>query len=268
MAKLIGLGTKRIWEDEESVFVLSTGRTGTQTLAHLLALSPAIDAYHEPSPVLVAEATDARHEIYSNIRKYERIFISAKGLALFRSKRRGKIYAETSARLTFFAPVIATVLPKAKFIHIHRDPAAIVRSGMRRGWYQNHKGDHLRPEPVAGESLNEKWETLDQFSKICWYWEAYNSFAIRFFDSIASARCLAIEAEDLFSGTAVPSIFRFIGVPAPSLKQVRTILGHKLNKQQSGHFPFREEWTPEMHSTLQDIAEKTILHLGYGSRHA
>lgn len=264
-SKVTGYCTRPLWCNVECMFVLSTGRTGTQTLARLLDLSPNIDAFHEPRPQLMQERKEARTEVYSHKHKYERIFTCSRGQALLRAQKRGRIYAETSARLTFFAPIIASLLPNAKFLYVHRDPAEVVRSGMRRGWYVDHPADYARVEPVEGEVFYEGWESRDQFSKICWYWDVYNKFALQFIESVDPARVFTIDAADLFGGEVVPDIFKFLGVPTPHLQQIEGVLGKKLNAQKSSHFPEKEDWTPDMYRRLQDITGKTMRELGYSA---
>ena len=50
------------WRNNQCVFVLSTGRTGTMQLTALLNLSPQILAFHEPTPVLLKAGADAYQE--------------------------------------------------------------------------------------------------------------------------------------------------------------------------------------------------------------
>jgi hypothetical protein len=263
VSKGLGYCTQPWWREVECLFVLSTGRTGTKTCARLLDLSPRIEAFHEPHPQLLEERKAARTEVYSKEQKYARIFACSKGWALFRSKRRGTVYAETSARLTFFAPVIASMVPNAKFLFIHRDPTEVIRSGMRRGWYVDHPADYARVEPVEEETFYEGWESRDQFSKICWYWNIYNKFALRFRKQVDPSRVFTINADDLFSGTVVHDIFEFLGMESPSSEQIERVLGKKLNAQKKSQFPSKENWSPEMYRTLYDIAGETMHRLGY-----
>lgn len=260
---LIGYVTQPYWKDARAVFILSTGRTGTKTLARLLGLSEQIDAFHEPHPQLLAERKTARWEIESQPKKYRRIFAWARGAALSRAVRRDQIYAETSARLTFFAPVLARLLPHARFIYVHRAPTAVIRSGMRRGWYVDHPADFARIEPVPGEPAYASWEKWSAFKKTCWYWEAYNRFALDFCQDVAADRVLVLRADTLFNGSAVEEIFAHIGVLPPSTERVEAVLSKKLNAQQQYYFPRAEQWSDEMMATLHAMAGTTMARLGY-----
>lgn len=245
------------------MFILSTGRTGTKTLSRLLDLSSDIDAFHEPYPQLLEARKTARWEVYDNPSKYHNIFLRSRGAALWKAQRRGVLYAETSARMTFFAPVIAELLPKARFIYIHREPTAIIRSGMRRGWYVDHPADYARISPVDGEEANAGWDQWTPFEKTCWYWDAYNRFALHFCSRIDASRMLTIQAREVFDGTATPAIFSHINVPVPRGERVDQILSKKLNAQERDTFPKREAWTDDMFRTLHRIAGETMDRLGY-----
>ncbi|WP_456426741.1 sulfotransferase [Rhodocaloribacter sp.] len=253
----------RLWSNTSSLFVLSTGRTGTETLTHILALSNQIDAFHEPYPQLLDERKYARTEVYVDPGKYYRIFSRSRSLYLWKSQRRGKLYAETSARLTFFAPVIYDMLPNSKFLYIHRHPAEVVRSGMRRGWYVDHPADYARIVPVKGEYAFERWEKWSPFEKICWYWDAYNRFSLGFVDSVSPDRVIQVRADELFSGRAIDWIFDLINLRKPDSDLIDEELSKKHNIQQGASFPVFEEWTEEMKQTLYRHAGETMRRLGY-----
>lgn len=252
-----------IWTKARCLFVLSTGRTGTKTLAQLLSLSEETAAFHEPRPQLLKERQSARWEVKENERKYRHIFIRSRGARLLRAEWRNRIYAETSARLTFFAPVLVDLLPNAKFLFIHRDPTGVVQSGMKRGWYVDHPADYARVRPVEGEPFFDRWEKMSPFEKICWYWNVYNKFALRFCQQIDSSRVLKIQASELFDGKAVPQIFSFLDLPQPAQEEIGRIMEKKLNAQREGAFPEPERWTPSMFKTLRKIAGGTMERLDY-----
>ena len=115
----------------------------TESLTHLLNLCPEISAFHEPEPVLWDESREAFHSVFDKPERQGRIFLRARRSPLQTAFRANRFYAETSNRMTYFAPAIAQVLENSQFLHLYRHPADVVRSGMRRGWYQNHSLDKL-----------------------------------------------------------------------------------------------------------------------------
>lgn len=265
MAWLAAQFSPRLWTRARSVFVLSTGRTGTETLARLLALFPHVDAYHEPSPQLLRERQQAFLEVYATPDKYLAILRAARRAALTNSLLRGKVYAETSARLTFLAPAIAQAMPNARFIFLHRHPAEVVRSGMRRNWYNGHPADMYRIFPPPGTLEATRWPEWSQFQKISWYWKAYNRFALDFLrlhgrDRVFVLPFGAIRSVDV---RVFGSLFRFLGLPQLPDDAVASVLGTRFNEQLSGEFPHYSEWSREQRIMLAEICEPEMSELGY-----
>lgn len=247
-----------------SLFVLSTGRTGTQSLTHLLNLSPEITAFHEPEPLLLEESLAAYPTLQSNPEALQAVFLNGRRRLLQDATHRGRIYAEMSNRMTYFAPVIAQLLPNARFLHLYRHPADVVRSGMRRGWYDHHKLDRYRITPTAGDPAAAEWADWDPFSKICWYWSAVNDFATRFSNQISPDRFLAVRFEDLFADNSVAEkLFTFTGVQVPPEDKISSVLSVRHNEQRNGDFPSAGGFNEQQRQTLSKIAGGTIEQLGY-----
>lgn len=265
LAQILRMFVPTIWTKTPSLFVLSTGRTGTAALARILSLSPSIDAFHEPAPQPLRERQAAFWEIEKNIDKYAIKFQELRSRQLTEALLRRRIYVETSPRFTFFAPAIAKVHPKAKFLYLHRHPGEVVRSGMRRDWYGGHPADEyrIRPHPESDEGL--RWQNWSQFEKICWYWKAYNRFSLRFISQIANDRVLIVPYEafvrkdvELFL-----RIFEFIDAIPPGKDDIYRVLDVPVNEQKKGNYPPYSEW-PEMDKIrLKEICEPEMSILGY-----
>lgn len=258
------LPTMGLWRHARSLFVLSCGRTGTDTLAHVLATSPAVWALHEPEPQLMAERKEARTRVYDEPTKFNKIFIASRAHSLVAARMRSRIYAETSARLTFFAPVIADLLPNAKFVFLHRHPGEIVRSGMRRGWYVAHQADKHRIAPVRGETGFDEWENWNPFEKVCWYWNAYHRFILDFVKELPSERWLELRSTDFFdpSTGAAEAVLRFLDVSPPE-DRIRAELSVRHNAQGAGDFPHHSDWSRPQKEALLKVAGHTMGELGY-----
>jgi hypothetical protein len=48
-------------------------------------------------------------------------------------------------------------MPNVKFVHLFRHPGEVVRSGMRRGWYNGHPSDRYRIEPGQHDPMRRLW---------------------------------------------------------------------------------------------------------------
>ncbi len=115
---------ERFDDSHPCVFVLSTGRVGTLTLAALLRAAPGMMALHEPSPrlyelsCLAYRASPSPETALILSAAFKSIRNDTLDLAL--KLRRG--YVETSPQVTFLAPYILDAVPEAKFIHLARPP--------------------------------------------------------------------------------------------------------------------------------------------------
>ncbi len=259
------LASPSIATDARCVFVLSTGRTGTRTLSLLLELCPQVAAFHEPRPKLIELSFAAMRDVWQRRGDYGQQFWEAKAQAITEADRDGRIYAETSNRFTYLAPALADVLPRAKFIHLHRHPAEVVRSGMRRGWYVNHPGDRHRLRPAPEDLFHKQWNDLDAFSKCCWYWHAVNQVAIRFVEALAPQRSFQLRFDHLISPDAADRLplWDFLEVDAPSSSAVEATIQQRANRQRFGHFPPVADWSPQQWAVLHGIAGTTMDALGY-----
>jgi hypothetical protein len=262
LARAIG---RRRWRSAQCLFILSTGRVGTTTIVNLLNLSRRIQAFHEPEPRLLMEGKVAYDDLDIRWPVYKKVFTEARCEPLGRCAVRRKYYAE-AALYPALGPLIADLLPRSRFIHLYRHPGDVVRSGMRRGWYQNHPWDQYRVEPVRDTPVRAAWDTeWDAFAKVCWYWHRINECLLEFTGGLSADRVLRLRFEDFTNpeATGWRKVFDFIDVEAPDEAQVRAVLGERANEQSSGEFPRFSEWSSEQHDTLERIAGVTMRRLGY-----
>ena len=164
---------------------------------------------------------------------------------------RNQIYVETNNRLTFFAPSLAKLYKKSKFIHLVRHPGDFVRSGIRRMWYTGrHSHDMGRIVPMDG-SID--WDGMTQIEKIAWLWNETNQFIENIRPGLESDnRILYVKAEDLFSKTqTAEEIFRFLQVDSPSDDQISAAIKQPVNAQTVGNFPKYGDWKPEWKAQLK-----------------
>lgn len=248
--------------DGRCVFVLSTGRVGTQTLAALLNLSEEIESVHEPWPFhyglskfayLYRDSPEAKAVL-------REAFLGNRLRYLEDAWKKERIYVETSPQNTFLEPVIIDLFPQARFLHVVRDPRAVVRSAMRRGWYAGHHYDQWRLEPTTGFIDGRSWQDFTAFEKNIWLCCETNRWIEHFLNSIFSDRWLRISSEQIFSGELpfLDELYGFSGAERPSREAIGSILIKRLNAQKSGEFPASSDWTDLMNDRLGDLSA-TIL---------
>lgn len=267
MQLTLGQAYERKWEEFPCIFALSTGRTGTQTMAALLQLSPGIAARHEPYPRLVQASYEAfMDEKEGWLERWTPFALAVRDDFVFEACAEGKIYVESNNRLTYLAPALRDAFPSSRFIFSHRDPYQVIRSGMQRGAYQ---GGHMawnfaRIHPRSDDPAFALWETYSPLEKEAWRWARINSDAKTFFDALPEHRRLELPAQAFFSNDMdiYSHLFAFAGVECPPPEEIRSILGKRLNAQE--HFNgFDFEWTEERRALVRPIVQPVAETLGY-----
>ena len=242
--------------DAPYCFVISTGRCGTELLTRLLSEAPELFVKHAPKPELEYVSSKI-HAEKPSIECLSYAILAARFDVYFQyAFERGLMYVETNNRITFFAEALADILPNARFIHLVRNPASFVRSGMRRGYYDGKAIQHQR---LIFNGLDPKNE-LTRLQKIALEWNEINSYCEHFKKGEGSDRVITLNSESLFSQAAVTHrIFEFLGVgdPFDSVKGKRRlsrILGAPVNAQVTGNFPAYNDWSELQKRELRGLA--------------
>jgi hypothetical protein len=247
------------WRDARCVFVPSTGRAGSMQLAAVLGLAPEVIALHEPTPMLL----DLGAEAYAEHCAGDAWRCLARGirneLVAF-AAHENRIYVETNNRLTFIAQALADVYPASRFIHLHRHPYEVVRSGLSRRWYEGSAVDFSLIRPRPGDPYAGRWGTMTAAEKIAWFWLRINEEASAFVAGLGP-RGMVLGAAEFFACEAqtISRLFEFVGVPAPDLAAVRQALGRQLNATRGGT---AKQATADVHP-IRAIVAPLAEQLGY-----
>jgi hypothetical protein len=225
-------------------FVLSTGRCGTALLTNILSHSHRLRVEHAPKPELEYVSSVVHRNGISEEAQKLAVLAARFDLFFVDTFLRGRIYVETNNRITFFAPALATLLPNAKFIHLVRDPADYVRSGMRRGYYQE---GHVQHQRLDGSNL-PAWRSYSRLEKIAWEWNEINRMTEEFKAQVDRNRVLTINSEALYSDPTITfTVFDFLAICNPfsgakGSTSLAKLLSKPLNKQKRGYFPKYSQW--------------------------
>lgn len=216
------------------VFVISTGRVGTQTLARMLDLSPHVDSYHEPSPTLAsvsAHAYAAAERQVTSPEEWDRVVDAGRAEFVALSWQKQRVYAETNNRLSYLAPTIARFFPASRFVFLHRHPYEVIRSGANRGWYDYNRWDWCRIRPRPDDPYHDRWDGMDATQRIAWLWSATNAFIQDALGALERRRWLELSAADLFAdgAAAANATLRLVGVPELEENSVRPLARLRLN---------------------------------------
>ncbi|MCF8388159.1 MAG: hypothetical protein K9G47_09760 [Bacteroidales bacterium] len=166
----------------EPVFFLSTGRAGTKWFTNIIRKDRSIKVLHNAYPSFAVQnkfAYDLFHQdnLHNMPLKYfdciKEIYLTGRENYLRYSFKTGKRLIETNSSITFFAPVLAKIFPKSKFVHLIRPAEEFVLSGLNRGYYTNNPQDLRRIIPL---NMRNNWDKFSQVEKIAWLWKETNDF--------------------------------------------------------------------------------------------
>ncbi|MCI5166258.1 MAG: hypothetical protein D3903_09225 [Candidatus Electrothrix sp. GM3_4] len=238
-------------EEMQPIFVLSTGRCGTKTLAALADLLPNVNSHHEPDPKLLEASylyfMKLCPEIPANF--WQGLLAVSRDELIRQATRKDKVYFETNNRLALLCEALAAHYPKAKFVHLVRHPYDFVRSGMRREYYNDHPWDFVRVTPLPDDPAVTTWNTRSQLEQCAWLWTATNAHIDAFLQNIPEDRRLFMRSENIFNnvGDSVQTVLSFIanGSNLPNTAKIEKVLGMKLNLQTYGNFPKSDGWSTE-----------------------
>lgn len=258
--------TNDSWKYLQPVWVLSTGRTGTHTLAELLNLSPLLDARHEPAPELFAFSYDFYSGVIDRAQALQSLTYLRDEL-VFRSFRDGFIYVETNNRLAYLVDLLLELYPQSRFIFIHRNPYHFIRSGMRRAYYQGHLRDSARITPNQTDDYAARWDSLTNIEKIAWNWVTINEFCLNFIEQLPPQQKMSFSSKNLFAAepALINRLFDFTGSPRyhPPGADIKRVMGKKHNVQKQGSFPKPDNWTETQITKVDAIIASVSRRLEY-----
>jgi len=161
-------------ENKKIFFILATGRSGTQFLSSLLNKSPGAYVVHEP----VREDFRSYKEVFYDEKKAHKYIQGFRKKEIYDRAREREIhtYGEVNSVLRRHCYALKKSFPNAQIFHLIRDGRDVVRSSMSRGtMLANHPSTQkIRPTPES--PWKEKWNSMTQFEKICWYWDVENRY--------------------------------------------------------------------------------------------
>ncbi len=232
------------------VFFLSTGRCGTLWFSNLLSEKKNV-VLHSAVPSFASQ-TRAVYKtlINKNVSRNEinlikEIYFAGREQFLRYSAKSEKRLIETNNYITFFAPILSSIFPDAKFVHLYRHPGEFVRSGIRRNYYTTNNPDDIkRIVPLN----NENWSNYSQIQKVAWLWRETNLFIERFKEK---NECYSFNFNEL----DVDNILQLTDYLDINLKPSRidNLLGKKMNIQRGGVFKNYNDWNKNEKSELIEI---------------
>ena len=207
----------------QALFVISTGRCGTQWLARSLRslCGEALEVTHEPlhsgyAPRRMLAAGDpakldraAADVILAHVAGIEEIL-------------RLRPYIECGHPLWSTLPyLLQRFAGRVRVVHLVRHPIPSAWSWVAQQAYCAPLAPHLAmkeplspfDEGIAFTSYRDRWSGLSPYEKALFYWLEVNSFAMQL-EQRADAPWLRIRFDELFRGQTLQSLLAFAGIHA------------------------------------------------------
>ena len=230
-------------------FVLTTGRSGSKSIANYLSSSNDIMCLHEPNPILIEEAPQYLYKNYSH----------EKLVQLLRKTRKpivnGLQYGESNQKLSFIIPAIVEAFPECKFIWLVRDGREVVNSAYSLGWYDNNLlknskwQNNLIQAPNTGDIEKNQWDKMNSFEKCCWYWGYTNKLIKTHLNLIDEKKWLLVKIEDI----KYDKIFKFLDAKPSEHKVPWVNKKRKLKENESW-----QNWTGEQKNIFKEICGREM----------
>jgi hypothetical protein len=255
-----------------TVFILSTGRTGTQFLAELLNRQNDVYAVHEPPPsrrlrlwTMAYLQGDASESTMADVlRRYRSSFLSS---------IREKTYVESNNFLVGFANAIKQQFVDPVLIHIVRDPRTYIRSSVNHGGDSGLKGWANRHFPYWHLPRNTILDALDGNAdhevlvRTALFWKVINEFLDGAGEGYPGYHRFRFENVFGDDTAEIETIFRLAGVTEYSSEDLRA-REQKMNESQLQVMGKWQGWSDEQARAVDRICGPLMKKYGYGDEDA
>lgn len=270
------------------VFILGSGRSGTQAIQKILSDIPHIEAHHEYlfTNLLKYTVLYAMHKL-SERDMIEKLQETHESAVYYCDK---EFFVDSSNILSFLVKPLEKIFPDAVYIHLVRDGRNVVSSffhklgkemyppeaiAVLQQWLQS-PDDFPSPPPekkywrelpeFVSSNDSDLYNTVvsygerekEQFSRICYHWKATNMVAYYDLQSIPSERKYFFKLENLSEN---PEEFeRFLGIFHIPFTEG---LFHLFQRPHNVVFPKQIALTDEQDKIFRSVCASTMLRLGY-----
>ena len=252
---------------EKVVFILSTSRTGTKTLAEGLAGDDICSPHQPPHSRLLTIASNCYLHNWLPRSVLEWLVTRLREPQILNADCR--YYVQVFSLDYLPAKIISERYPNVYIAHIVRDPRTFVRSYLNwthsrfKSWVANKIVLGWHPSGYfTGELSWREWRRMDEFQRVCWHWTYKNTLLEELFAD--DERYIRIRFEDLFlaqdSGT-LREMLAFVGIPYQ--ERFAAMLQKSKNVSRKAYFPAWEAWETERKRQLLDICGEKMREYGY-----
>jgi hypothetical protein len=236
-------------------FTITTGRSGTDWLCHLLNRFGEVRATHEPYPAMFEVN---RHRAEGRITKGEAIYAcrQMRSQLVRHSYHHGQVYVDVTPMTAHLVNDFKAAFEGARFIHLARNPRDFVLSALPRLWYEYPTSQsHWWPKNHP--------KNYNQAQRLMWWWNEVHTRGLaaekRYGDD-----CYRLRAEDMWTQIEpVRNLLRWLQVPEIVAERCDGIVAEAQERPRNKSQQQKSEWSPMWEDFLQDTCGKTMRRLGY-----
>lgn len=253
-------------------FILALGRSGTNFLAELLSKDTNALIFHEPYE------DDKRILFYRYAGVFDVVLdkmLKERFSHLIPPASCGKIYGEVNSYLRYEVDWLRANITQ-NLVFLTRDGRDFVKSCYVRHTFTSHDPQQSII-PKDDDPYAEKWQKLDRFEKLCWYWKHTNEYL---FSKLKNPVQLEILLKDysyfkekilIPTGCNISSHIweREIKKPKNTSKDYmkenmkRKIIFWRSFRNTNRPFPEYKNWDKELTNKFWKICGDTMAKLGY-----
>lgn len=233
-----------MFEDYEDIyFIISTGRTGTKSLANYLG------GFHENFPISTRRIFFQKLLNETNWNNVCKTLSKRNGLIMHR-KESGDKFIEANPFLSIFFNELRELYPTSKFITIVRDPRDVVRSGVSRPDHEWDRWDDAIRLHATADPSRLKWDNIGLLGQHLLRWKIINGLLIE--DTRGQDDVLEVKFEDIFYGEnrGFEEILDFTGVEQ---SKYTVNYGKKHNNTFNYKIPHYSDWDDDMITLTDNI---------------
>lgn len=274
----------RLQPGAQTVFVLSTGRTGTVYLADLMAQLDGVVSVHEPKPSRVLNAWTTAF-----LEGHVADDYMATALYTKRQKAMGRLqaqlYVESNNFIAGFAEALEQVFENPTIIHIVRDPRDFATSLTNRGdnvGIRRFFNEHVPYWAYVPKGLRKR--DLTPLTRPLYRWQAINSYLSAYGEGRPNYHYFKFE--DIFDKKQPGELRRLLSAMGATKQQIDqldfaaqprahqprfSLLDRPASSANASKYsdmaPWRE-WNSSEAKTCQDICGQLMERYGYGDEPA
>lgn len=268
------------WNKVHLLLIVSTGRTGTEFLAHTFnEYFPKVIGKHEPLPSDLFEV---------GVRRMRGEFTFQETLEYIRSNRiqilqecvdsKVPYYVESNLHLSILLDVCKELFPHYRILHVVRDPRTCVPSYLNKSpdgsgkmffMGANDHRDRLTAKDIPEDSFKDEWDAFDRMEKVAWHWRYYNEAAYHAGREDPNYRILHFE--ELFHPERGVEVFEdalfYCGwsklLDDGIRERLKEAWKQPKNKNPEKRFPSFEEWSEEDKASFYRVIGDSLERFGY-----